>query len=303
MTVVNGRQSAGIFLSVGDCGVAPEAAATAPRIAPAEAPSPRSASNDPIRQQSFLSPVARSSGTPGSREPGGSTRRAGSSCRTCPAPPAPSGAAGSAWPGPPARRGRNTPPPGRGWRPSGAIARGPGAGRRSPRPAAGALARHRRRPCPGRSRSSAARHPGSRRRAAPESRPAKCRLAAYARTHAASVAPGSRRCSQNNVQGNGVGWAYKIRRRSLHISSREVRKIRRSPRSATDFPSSSRRERSSPPIDSAARRHRSHPVVRPHHRMSPRNSAAPDISDSERSPPFSGTQGSLALQPPAHVCH
>ena len=43
-------------------------------------------------------------------------------------------------------------------------------------------------------------------------------------------------------------------------------------------------------------------VVRPDRRMSPRNSAAPDISDSERSSPFSGNHGSLALQPPAHAC-
>ena len=55
-------------------------------------------------------------------------------------------------------------------------------------------------------------------------------------------------------------------------------------------------------VASGARRHRSHPVVRPDHRMSPRNSAAPGISDSERSPPLSGNHGPLALQPTAHAC-
>ena len=44
-------------------------------------------------------------------------------------------------------------------------------------------------------------------------------------------------------------------------------------------------------VASGARRHRSHPVVRPDHRMSPRNSAAPGISDSERSPPFPAATG------------
>ena len=53
---------------------------------------------------------------------------------------------------------------------------------------------------------------------------------------------------------------------------------------------------------SEARRHGSRPVVRPDYRMFPRSFAAPDISDSEQSPHFSGNHGTLALQPPAHVC-
>ena len=36
--------------------------------------------------------------------------------------------------------------------------------------------------------------------------------------------------------------------------------------------------------------------------MFPRSTAAPDISDSGRSPHFSGNHGTVALQTPAHVC-
>ena len=99
-----------------------------------------------IRSGTSMDPVRRAAG--------GSIRQAASSCRTRRAPSAPSSGGGSAWPGSPARHGRNSRSPGRAPRPSGAAAREAAGLPRCVRRRPAARARHRRRACPNVSLSS-----------------------------------------------------------------------------------------------------------------------------------------------------